>query len=573
MKLLPRNLKEPIMAYNVDGTLNKKGTIKQFVKLNLDILGKTYDTRLLITGLGKQKIILGFPWLQLTNPEINWQTGDFQWRDTPRKQEQTTAKTPIPKPTVEDEEDEEEWMNHTVNAIETDESDDSISEVRINHINICVINEDEGTMHVIDGETNGSEIWINTKTNLALEMAIKDNLAKEERTTEELVPKEFHEYLDIFNEKNANRFPTERPWDHKIELKENFEPKSFKIYNLSPAEQQELDTFLKENLEKGYIRPSQSPMASPFFFVKKKDGKLRPCQDYRYLNDWTIKNAYPLPLISDIMDKLKGSKYFTKLDVRWGYNNIRIKKGDEWKAAFKTNRGLFEPTVMFFGMTNSPATFQSMMDSIFEDMIMAKEVIIYMDDILIFTDTLEKLERRTKIVLERLEDYDLYLKPKKCEFNKKRIEYLGMIVEEGKLSMDPVKLGGIRDWPIPSTVKQVRSFLGFGNFYRKFIAHYSDLARPLIDLTKKDRKFEWTDECQTTFELLKKKFTEEPVLLLPDHSRPFQIESDASKVATGAVLTQLDANGDRYPCAFLSKTLSPTEQNYEIYDRELPGIV
>ena len=128
---------------------------------------------------------------------------------------------------------------------------------------------------------------------------------------------------------------------HKIELKDGFVPKSFKNYNLTPIEQIELDKFLKENLEKGYIRPSQSPMASPFFFVNKKEaGKLRPCQDYRYLNDWTIKNAYPLPLISEIIDKLKGAKYFTKLDVRWGYNNIRIKEGDEWKAAFKTNRGL-----------------------------------------------------------------------------------------------------------------------------------------------------------------------------------------------------------------------------------------
>src|SRR5271169_6380988 len=170
-------------------------------------------------------------------------------------------------------------------------------------------------MRIMHGQTLNDHIWINAKTNLAMEMAIKDNLSKEEKTVEELVPKEFHEYLDVFDEEKANRFPTERPWDHKIELKENFEPKSFKIYNLSPEEQRELDAFLKENMDKGYIRASQSPMASPFFFVKKKDGKLRPCQDYRYLNDWTIKNAYPLPLISDIMDKLKGSKYFTKLDV------------------------------------------------------------------------------------------------------------------------------------------------------------------------------------------------------------------------------------------------------------------
>jgi hypothetical protein len=152
-------------------------------------------------------------------------------------------------------------------------------------------------------------------------------------------------------------------------MKEGFEPKSFKNYNLTPAEQIKLDKFLKENLEKGYIWPSQSPMASPFFFVSKKDSKLRPCQDYRYLNDWMVKNSYPLPLISEIMDKLKGTKYFTKLNVRWGYNNVRIRKRDKWKAAFKMNKGLFEPTVMFFGMCNSPATFQAMMDDIFMTMI------------------------------------------------------------------------------------------------------------------------------------------------------------------------------------------------------------
>ena len=291
-------------------------------------------------------------------------------------------------------------------------------------------------------------------------------------------------------------------------MKEEFEPKSFSPYKLTPGEQLELDKFLKENLEKGYIRPSQSPMASPMFFVAKKDGKLRPCQDYRYLNQRTIKNAYPLPLINEILDKLKGAKYFTKFDVRWGYNNIRIKEGDQWKAAFSTNRGLFEPTVMFFGLCNSPATFQAMMDSIFKDMIQENLVIVYMDDILIFAQTQEDLEQYTQQVLQRLREHDLYLKPKKCEFSKMKLEYLGMIVEEGKMAMDPIKLGGIRDWPIPTKVKDVRSFLGFGNFYRKFISHYSDIARPLNDLTKKDKKFEWTDECQQAFDLLKKKFTE-----------------------------------------------------------------
>jgi len=183
-------------------------------------------------------------------------------------------------------------------------------------------------------------------------------------------------------------------------LKDGFVPKSFKNSTLTPIEQLELDKFLKENLEKGYIQPSQSPIASPFFFVSKKDaGKLRPCQDYRYLNEWTIKNAYLLPLISEIIDKLKGARYFTKLDVQWGYNNIRIKKGDEWKAAFKTNRGLYEPMVMFFGMCNSTATFQAMMDSIFDDMISDSLIIVYMDGMFIFEKDLSPLITNTRSVL------------------------------------------------------------------------------------------------------------------------------------------------------------------------------
>ena len=168
---------------------------------------------------------------------------------------------------------------------------------------------------------------------------------------------------------------------------------------------------------------------------------------------------------------------------------------------------------------------------------------------------------------------DLYLKPKKCEFCKEKIEWLGMVIEEGKITMDPGKLKGIQDWPAPTTVKQVRGFLGFGNFYRRFIRGFSEIARPLNELLKKDRKFEWTTKCQWAFEDLKTCFTSEPILMLPDQTKPFQIECDASKYASGAVLTQLDSNGDRHPCAFISKTFSPTERNYEIYDRELLAII
>ena len=250
---------------------------------------------------------------------------------------------------------------------------------------------------------------------------------------------------------------------------------------MTPEEDAMTKEFIDDNLAKGYIRPSKSPMATPFFFVNKKGtSKKRPCQDYRYLNNWTIKNAYPLPLISDIMDKVKNAKYFTKMDVHLGYNNVWINKGDEWKAAFKTKFGLFELLIMFFELCNSPATFQHMMDNIFIIQTTKGWLIIYMDDMLILAETMDELTERTLEVLQLLCENDLYLKPQKCEFGVTKVNFLGFIIEHGKMTMDPVKLADIADWPAPSTLRQLQSFLGFGNFYRKFIHHYSDLTHPQL---------------------------------------------------------------------------------------------
>jgi hypothetical protein len=509
---------------------NKQGTIRYYTDLDLHVNSKTHTEWFLITGLGNQKVILGLPWLWKHNPEIEWKEGTLYWRTT----------------TMEEVLDKEEPLNWPINAL------------------------DKVLLEYFGME---NEVLINLKDNLATRLAAEVNQRKPDLTPEQLVPPEYHKYLDIFDEDKANWFPDTRPWDHKIKIKSGFEPKSFKTYNLTLEEQIKLDKFLKENLDKEYIKPSQSPMASPFFFVKKKDGKLRPCQHYRYLNDWTVKNAYPLLFISEIMDKIKGIKFFTKFDVWWGYNNVRIRTKDQWKAAFKTNWGLFKPTVMFFRMCNSPATFQAMMDSIFSDMIEGYMVIAYMDDILIFANNQEDLQKHTKMVLQWLQEHDLFLKPKKCEFNKRMMEYLGLIIQEGKLSMDPVKLSGIWDWPTLNTVKQVQGFLGFANFYRHFIKKFSELVLPLNNLLQKNTKFEWNPECQKAFETMKGRFLQEPMLIMPDHSKPFQIESAASKYASGAVLTQTDINGDRHPVAFLSKTFTDTEQRYKIYDRELLGIV
>ena len=253
-------------------------------------------------------------------------------------------------------------------------------------------------------------VWIWAKTSVSQRLAHEqeggDN--EQKKTLDELLPKEYLEYQRVFEKEASERLPDPRPWDHTIDLKPDFVARDCKLYPLSPSEQKKLNECLEENLSKGYIRPSKSPMALPFFFVSKKDSDtLWPCQDYQYLNNRTVKNTYPLPLVGDLLNKLKGACWFTKMDIWWGYNNVRIKEGDQWKAAFKTNKGLFKPMVMFFGLCNSPATFQAMMNETFWDMLDKGWIVIYMDDILIFSKNEEEHRKRTLHVLQRLKENNL----------------------------------------------------------------------------------------------------------------------------------------------------------------------
>jgi len=391
---------------------------------------------------------------------------------------------------------------------------------------------------------------------------------------EKHIPPHLRDFHSVFSKESFDDLPESKPWDHTVELIPDATPKSCKVYPLTASEQKELDGFLKENFDSGRIRPSKSPMASPVFFIKKKDGGLRLVQDYRMLNAMTVKNKYPLPLIPELIAKLRGAKYFTKLDVRWGFNNVRMKEGDEWKAAFRTNRGLFEPLVMFFGLTNSPATFQTMMDDIFEDLIMEGVVVVYLDDILIFTETIEEHRKVTRRVLELLEKNKLYLRPDKCEFERTTIEYLGVIISHNSVAMDPIKVAGVAEWPEPTNKKEVQSFLGFTNFYRRFIQDFSRHARPLFDLTKNDAKWHWGTDKQSAFDDLKRSVTTAPVLISPDPTKPFHIEADSSDFATGAVLSQVTPTDEKWhPVAFFSKSLSPVERNYEIHDKEMLAII
>ena len=287
-----------------------------------------------------------------------------------------------------------------------------------------------------------------------------------------------------------------------------------------------------------------------------------------------MKNKYPLPLISELINKLQGAKYFTKLNVHWGFNNVHVKEGDKWKATFQTNCRLYEPLVMFFRLTNSPATFQTMMDDIFKDLITEGVVVVYPDDSLIFAKTLEEHRNVVRKVLDLLQLHNLSLKPEKCEFEKMSIKYLGVVISQNSVMMDPTKVAGVLEWPTPTTKKEVQLFLGFVNFYRSFIEGFSHIARPLFNLTKNNSNFRWSSNEQSTFDLLKEKITSMPILALSNSLKPFCIEADSSDFATRAVLSQQSLDNDKWhPVAFLSKSLSPVERNYEIHDKEMLAIV
>ena len=350
--------------------------------------------------------------------------------------------------------------------------------------------------------------------------------------------------------------------------------------------------FVEEHLRRNTIRPSWSPYATNFFFVKKKDGKLRPVQDYRPLNKWTKKNRNVSPLIPSVVDRLAGCTLFTKFDIRWGYNNIRIKPGDEWKAAFLTPEGLFEPTVMFFGLTNSPATFQMMMNTIFRQPVMLGWFSIFMDDGVIHTkqkpgETKEqhiaRHRRYVHEIFDTLAENDLYVKPEKCAFEQEEIEYLGVIVGKGRLRMDPKKLHAVLNYPTPRNATDVRAFLGFTGYYRYFVKNYSAIVRPLLALTRKLATFHWGKEEQAAFDEICTIMCKAPVLRQPDFQKKFYLQTDASAYGVGAVLSQ---EGDTttpsltkfkkpvtHPVAFFSATFTPTERNYDIYERELLAVM
>ena len=393
----------------------------------------------------------------------------------------------------------------------------------------------------------------------------------EEKTLATSIPEQYKDFQDVFQKKNADILPEHRPYDCAIDLQEGTQPPFGPIYNLSQTELTELRQYIDENLAKNFIRHSKSPAGAPILFVKKKDGSLRMCVDYRGLNKVTKKNRYPLPLISSLLEQLGSAKIFTKIDLRGAYNLVRIKEGDEWKTAFRTRYGHFEYNVMPFGLTNAPAVFQHMMNDIFREYL-DDFIVIYLDDILIFSKNQDEHERHVRLVLEKLRERGLYAKLEKCMFHQLETEFLGYIATTKGLKMDSKKVEAIMGWEVPKTVRDVQCFLGFANFYRVFIKNYSQIATPLPRLTCKD-KLEWGPSAQKAFEDLKTAFTTAPILVHPDFRKAFYLETDASDFALGAVLSQMDEGEKLHPVAFYSRKFSAAEINYEIHDKELLAIV
>lgn len=477
--------------------------------------------------------ILGHAWLWTVDPDIRWREGAWYYRASdPEVKKVSTAK-----------------FVKTIRAGAT-------------ALMISISPERLASLRAASAQLGESDLTVATK--------------------EVKLPLEYQDFEDVFSEADAATFPENTKVKHAIDIEEGQTVPYGPIYPLSASELRVLRDYIATNLARGWIRKSESPAGAPILFIAKKDGGLRLCVDYRALNKITRKNRHPLPLISETLDRLSGAKVFTKLDLRDAYHRIRIEERDRWKTAFRTRYGHFEYTVMPFGLTNAPATFQAYVNEALRGLL-DDICVAYIDDILIYSNSLEEHVYHVRLVLERLRQYGLYVKLSKCEFSVKMVEFLGFYVGVDGVSMDPRRVQAIQQWPAPKSYRDIQVFLGFANFYRGFIYRYSAIAAPMTDLLngmekgKKKGPFLWTEGAERAFNTLKECFQTAPVLAHYDPERQSQVSTDASGRAIGGILSQrYETQGGRTvwkPVAFFSKKMTKEQTRYTTGDQEMYAIV
>ena len=559
-------------------------------------IGKHEETirYLIVPGL-HEEVILGKPWLDKHNPSIDWPTGEvlFERCQCLLDQEKPVAldefkepelanlvdnaeadllgrkcaETPIQEETLWDgESSDEDWMLSEDEELDDlflgeDLEEDEVVEDELCEEKICLMEavmEDESTEFVRTFLGENKETWNNM-------------IAK--------IPVQYRDYAELFSEKLADELPPfHSRYQCAIEFKKDAVlPKPQKPYPVSFRQRTVVEQFVNESLRRGTLRKSKSPIAMPMFLVPKKDGDARPVVDLRLVNEIMVDNRNPMPCIDDIMNYLSKARIFSKIDLANAYNLIRIREGDEWKTAFVCHLGQFEFTVMPFGIKTAPAIFQSMMNEIFSDLL-GVTVLIYLDDILIFSENEGDHVENVREVLKRLKVNRLLAKLKKCLFHVSEVEFLGYVVSTDGVKVAEDKVSTIVDWPKPMKRQELKSFLGTANFNRKFIVNYSDIVAPLLALDSKSVisfKDAWDAKCDEAFAKLKLAMSSTPVLRHINFELPFFVETDASNYALGAVLLQPESleSSIFHPVAYASRKLSKAERNYSAYDKELLGII
>ena len=375
------------------------------------------------------------------------------------------------------------------------------------------------------------------------------------------------EFEDVFPEKIPNGLPPIRGIEHQIDFVPGATIPNRPAYRSNPEETKELQKQVRELMEKGYVRDSLSPCAVPVILVPKRDETWRMCVDCRAINNITVKYRHPIPRLDDMFDELHGSCIFSKIDFKSGYHQIRMKEGDEWKTAFKTKYGLYEWLVMPFGLSNAPSTFMRLMNHVLRAFI-GKFVVVYFDDILIYSKNLDDHLIHLKYVLDVLRKERLFANLKKYTFCTDKLVFLGFVVSARGIQVDEEKVRAIQDWPSPTSVSKVRRFHRLASFYQRFVKDFSSIAAPITEVIKKDVGFKWGEEQEKAFQVIKEKLTHAPLLPLSNFAKTFEVECDASGLGIGAVLMQ-----EGRPIAYFSEKLSGAAFKYPTYDKQLYALV